>query len=61
MLLPVWFMTYKYNGQIYSFAVNGQTGKLAGTPPLDKFKLLLASLGAGLLTALIVFLIMGVL
>lgn len=39
MLLPVWFMSYNYNGKIYEFAVNGQTGKLAGTPPLSKGKL----------------------
>lgn len=41
MLLPVWFMTYAYNGKQYSFAINGQTGKQAGTPPLDTGKLLL--------------------
>ncbi|MDD6278990.1 MAG: hypothetical protein PUA81_04275 [Oscillospiraceae bacterium] len=45
MILPVWFMTYKYKGEVYSFAVNGQTGKLAGTPPLDKKKLALACAG----------------
>lgn len=61
MMLPVWFMTYKYNGQIYSFAVNGQTGKLAGTPPLDKGKLRLFSAGIGIAAALIAFLIGGVL
>lgn len=38
-LLPVWFMTYKYNGKIYEFAVNGQSGKLAGFAPLSKKKL----------------------
>ncbi len=40
IMLPVWFMTYQYNGKMYEFAINGQTGKLAGTPPLDKGKLL---------------------
>ena len=48
MLLPVWFMTYKYNDKIYEFAINGQTGKLAGTPPLDKKKLALFSGAIGL-------------
>ena len=38
MLLPVWFMTYKYNDKVYSFALNGQTGKIAGTPPFAKGK-----------------------
>ncbi|MBE6857131.1 MAG: hypothetical protein E7500_06865 [Ruminococcus sp.] len=61
MLLPVWFMTYRYNGEVYSFAINGQTGKLAGTPPLDKKKLALFSVGFGLISALIAFLIGGVL
>ena len=60
MLLPVWFMTYRYNGKVYSFAVNGQTGKLAGTPPLNKLKLKLVSLGAGIAASAIVTLIMGV-
>lgn len=40
-LLPVWFMNYHHGGKTYSFAMNGQTGKLAGTPPLDVKKLLL--------------------
>ena len=38
-MLPVWFMSYKYKDQIYEFAINGQTGKLAGTPPLSKGRL----------------------
>ena len=60
MLLPVWFMTYRYRGNVYSFAVNGQTGKLAGTPPLNKLKLKLVSLGAGIAASAIATLIMGV-
>ncbi len=40
MLLPVWFMTYKYKDKVYEFAMNGQTGKIAGTPPLSKAKLI---------------------
>ena len=55
MMLPVWFMTYKYNGEMYEFAINGQTGKLAGTPPLDKKKLALSSALFGLIIAAAVF------
>lgn len=40
MLLPVWFMSFKYNEKIYSFVINGQTRKLAGIPPLSMPKLL---------------------
>lgn len=32
-LLPVWFLTYTYNGGEYSIAVNGQTGEVAGRTP----------------------------
>lgn len=39
VLLPVWFMNYMYKGKIYSFAINGQTGKLAGKPPLSLSRL----------------------
>ena len=39
MLLPVWFMNFQYRGMEYGFAINGQTGRQAGTPPLDSKKL----------------------
>ena len=39
-MLPVWFMTYIHKGKKYFFAVNGQTGKLAGIPPLSGWKTL---------------------
>ncbi|MBQ9078375.1 MAG: hypothetical protein IJY29_02230 [Ruminococcus sp.] len=54
MMLPVWFMTYNYNNKIYEFAINGQTGKLAGTPPLDKAKLRMfcTALGIGITAAI---------
>lgn len=42
-LLPVWFMHYQYHGKNYDFAMNGQTGTQAGTPPLSWGKALLFS------------------
>ena len=36
VLLPVWLLNTSWNGQKYSFAMNGQTGKLVGDLPLDK-------------------------
>ena len=36
VLLPVYVFDIKWNGQSYSFAVNGQTGKVVGTLPEDK-------------------------
>jgi len=35
-LYPVWLLNTEYNGQRYSFAMNGQTGKLVGDLPMDK-------------------------
>lgn len=35
-LYPVWLLTAKWNGDIYNFAMNGQTGKFVGNLPLDK-------------------------
>ena len=35
-LLPVWILNTQWNGENYIFAMNGQTGKLAGDLPMDK-------------------------
>ena len=60
-MLPVWFMTYNYNDKMYEFALNGQTGKLAGIPPLDKSKLRLFCSAIGLAVAVVGFLLGGAL
>ncbi len=35
-LFPIWLLNTKWNGEIYTFVMNGQTGKLAGDLPVDK-------------------------
>ena len=35
-LYPVWILNTDWNGQKFTFAINGQTGKLAGDLPMDK-------------------------
>ena len=35
-LYPVWLLNTKWNGKTYTFAMNGQTGKLVGDLPIDK-------------------------
>lgn len=35
-LLPVWLLNVNWNGEKYTFAMNGQTGKFVGDLPLDK-------------------------
>lgn len=39
MTLPVWFMNYRHGGKNYNFAINGQTGKVAGIYPVSGVKL----------------------
>lgn len=44
-LLPVWLLVTKYQDNLYTFAMNGQTGKFVGDIPVDKKAMLW---GAGL-------------
>ncbi|RAV18762.1 TFIIB-type zinc ribbon-containing protein [Paenibacillus contaminans] len=37
-LLPVWVVHYDYNKLEHTFAMNGQTGKVVGKPPISKAK-----------------------
>lgn len=39
-LLPVWHYLYKYRDKDYNFYVNGQTGKIIGSTPVSKGKML---------------------
>lgn len=39
-LLPVWMVCYDYQQSEHIFAMNGQTGKIVGTPPLSTSKIL---------------------
>lgn len=36
VLFPVWLMNIRYDGKIYSFAMNGQTGKVVGSLPISR-------------------------
>ncbi len=47
-LLPVWFLAYRYNGKVYQYGVNGQTGKISGSIPINKKKFNLHTLIYGL-------------
>ncbi|MBO5550556.1 MAG: magnesium transporter [Lachnospiraceae bacterium] len=37
-MLPVWMMSTRYEDNIYTFGINGQTGKLVGSLPVDMGK-----------------------
>ena len=50
-LMPIWILTYKAkNGKLYTFAMNGHTGKMYGELPISftKLALLFAALTAAI-------------
>ena len=52
-LLPVWMLNIKYKDKIYTFAMNGQTGKMIGDYPVDKKKAVLLGISVFVLCMLI--------
>lgn len=42
LLLPVWFSSFTFNGKVFQFVVNGQTGKVAGKSPVSAIKVIIA-------------------
>lgn len=53
-LLPVWMVCYDYRQSEHIFAMNGQTGKIVGKPPLSKGRIAawFGGISAGLFLAL---------
>lgn len=62
-LLPVYIFSSKYNGKIYQFAMNGQTGKFVGDLPMDNKKafqlFLLVFVISFIVITILAFLVMG--
>ncbi len=56
-LLPVWMLTYHYQGTSYFFVMNGQTSKIAGKLPLCRNKM--ARYFFGITAAIYVALLIG--
>lgn len=54
VLLPVWMVSYDYNHSEFLFAMNGQTGKVVGKPPISTSKVALwfSGIAAGTFIAL---------
>ncbi|MBO6205582.1 MAG: hypothetical protein J6O73_01465 [Lachnospiraceae bacterium] len=52
-MLPVWMLSTQWNGQVYSFAMNGQSGKVVGDLPIDSGKSTKLFLSTALITAVI--------
>ena len=62
MLMPVWLITTEKQSKTYTFAINGQTGKLTCDVPVDKKKALLWGGGvfAGLCGVIALALALGI-
>lgn len=53
-MLPIWTVCYDYRNTEHNFAMNGQTGKIAGKPPISKGKVVgfFFGISAGLFAAM---------
>ena len=56
-MMPVWILTTNYQGKPYTFMMNGQTGKVIGSLPIDKRKATLYPLAASLISVPILYFI----
>ncbi len=54
-LYPVWILSTKWNGSIYRFAMNGQTGKFIGNLPVDKGAYRSKLIVTGIISTVVVF------
>lgn len=57
VLLPVYMVNVKYLGKMYTFAMNGESGKFIGDIPIDRKKAILYCLITFVISFLIVWLI----
>ena len=60
-LYPVWMLSTQWNGKVYQFAMNGQTGKFVGDLPLDNKAFNSARIKYGLVFAAVIFVAMTLL
>ncbi len=53
VLLPIWISAYRYQGKVFRFLVNGQTGEVAGKAPYSwvKIALFIGALAGGAVLA----------
>lgn len=56
LLLPVWISSFQYNGTVYHFMVNGQTGKVSGKTPISWVKVAITVAAAAAALGIIMYL-----
>lgn len=54
ILLPIWISSYRYQGKVYRFLINGRTGQVHGDRPYSWIKIALAILALLVVIILIV-------
>ncbi|MDO5703268.1 MAG: hypothetical protein Q4G47_07935 [Lachnospiraceae bacterium] len=57
VMLPVWMMYTEYKGKNYVFGMNGQTGKMMGEIPKDPTRIITVSLGAFLISQIVLLIL----
>lgn len=57
ILLPIWMSSYSFKNKMYSFIINGQTGKVSGEYPKSPGKIIAVILGVILIGLIIYMLI----
>ena len=58
VLMPAWFMTFRYKNEPYTILVNGQSGKVVGAVPFTKDKLVAVFVGIAVIST-ILFILLG--
>ena len=58
LLLPVWMSSFTFNGKVFQFVVNGQTGKVGGKSPVSPVKVAIA-IAIGIAILVLLFIIFG--
>lgn len=52
IMMPAWFLTFNYKNEPYTFLVNGQTGKVVGSVPYIRSKMIAVTITLGLLLSI---------
>ncbi len=55
ILLPVWMLSYRYQGKVFQVMVNAQTGKVLGERPVDAMKVAIGVVAAVATAAVLFF------
>lgn len=56
ILLPIYVSSFRYQNKLYSFYVNGSTGRISGKRPYSKWKIAFAILGGIAVVAILYYL-----